>query len=144
MATYADFTRSNYFEVKDPEAFRQLVERFDCTLISKKQGDITLYGFYADDLQSRCPCDDCEDESDGACNACEHRGARDSGIEDHLPRHLVDGYVAVLITVGRESARYVVGRAVAVNNEGKTVCMHLDQIYEQAKGLGRYITESAY
>lgn len=58
---------------------------------------------------------------------------------------LAPGQVLVFMTVGHEKLRYVNGAAVAINEEGKTVSLALDDIYKIAeKAFNTPVTTAAY
>ena len=116
MANYSGFGRTNYFRVKDTEAFEAAAEPFGAVhrrddglvtvLATNESGDFSAY----------------DDETDE-----EHDLA---GI---LPDHLADGEVAVLMSVGAEKLRYIKGWAVAVHSSGERVELSLNDIYAEAQ-----------
>lgn len=79
----------------------------------------------------------------GECSRCHHsradhptNGVLYESIPDLVAAHLVDGDVAVFLEVGAEKMRYLGGIAYAVNSQGESRTVSLEDIYEQAKPLG--------
>lgn len=115
--------RSNYFFVKDKEAFKSFCKKYNLDLW--------------------------EDQKDGRVGFApigeagfEHVAQDpETGLElegellSELAPHLQEGEVAVLQEVGYEGLRYINGRAWAVNHQGKTRVVDLDSIYKKAKKL---------
>ncbi len=56
-----------------------------------------------------------------------------------IATHLADREVAVLKEAGAESARYVGATALAVNANGQTANVDLDEIYQRADALGPHL-----
>ena len=116
MANYYASTRSNYFHVKDAAAFRawassrnlEVWMEDDRFAVSADTGD--CYGWPAYDGEA-------EQEID---------------FEQELSDHLVEGEVAILLEIGRENLRYLIGYAVAVNASGDTTHVNINEIYEKA------------
>ena len=58
-------------------------------------------------------------------------------VLNELSRHLADGEVAVLMEIGNQKLQFLNGTAYAVHSDGRTVRLHLNEIYERAaKELG--------
>lgn len=57
-------------------------------------------------------------------------------IAEFVSKHLVPGSVAVFMETGAEKTRYVNGYAVAINSEGNSIYITLNDIFERAKELG--------
>ena len=116
MANYGGFGRTNYFRVKDVEAFETAAEPFGAVhrrddglvtvLATNESGDFSAY----------------DDETD-----------EERDLADVLPDHLADGEVAVLMSVGAEKLRYIEGWAVAVHSSGERVELSLNDIYAEAQ-----------
>lgn len=68
----------------------------------------------------------------------------DLNIAEELAEHLQDGSVAVLMEIGAEKLRYLVGEAIAVNSKGESVTVNIESIYDQAAHLGTEIIEATY
>jgi hypothetical protein len=54
----------------------------------------------------------------------------DIDFVDELAPHLADGEVAVLMTAGAENLRYVTGYAIALKNDGSTMTLDINNIYD--------------
>lgn len=122
MANYYASARSNYFRVKDIDAFEKWVESVPgLGIFTKEKDGETLYAIY-DDGPDACgwPSYDYEDDTEIDLTA-------------ELAAHLVDGDVAVLIEVGAEKLRYLVGQAVAVRSDGEVIHLNLNTIYQTVK-----------
>jgi hypothetical protein len=136
MANYYGTARSNYFLVKDPEAFTTEMSKYPVTVITKDVDGVTLYGFLdADD--------------DGGADIWAYYEHEESDIEDLnweevFKRHLADDWVAVIMECGAEKHRYLGGFAGAYNNKGETKTITLGDIYGLATSLGGNITEAYY
>ena len=122
MANYYGQTRSNYFQVKSAVKFKAFCKRYDLEVIdqkSEKDPDITRYGFMVD----------------GSIPSG-YDNKRGDWIETdflkELSQHLVKGEVAVVMEVGSEKMRYLVGYACAVNAKGEHIEVSLNDIYRKA------------
>jgi hypothetical protein len=123
MANYVAITRSNYFRVKDAAAFQSWAKELDLTVWkavdNKKQ---TAFAISAD-------TGDC-------CGWPQYRYGDDEPEDidfvGELAAHLDPRDVAVLLEIGSEKLRYLIGTAVAVDSSGKTVTCSLDDIYAKA------------
>ena len=70
---------------------------------------------------------------------------RDIDLTEELAEHLVEGEVAVLIEVGAEKLRYLVGYAVAVRSDGEVIHLNLNTIYQMVEDQwGIVPTEAHY
>ena len=130
MANYYATTRSNYFRVKDAKAFeawcrkrslvfwrKRVTDVGDCYAITADTGDCA--GWPVDDP-------DQDDEFDFTAELAGHLDPRD---------------VAILFEIGAEKLRYLMGVATAVNPDGQTVRVMLDEIYIRArKAFGTKLT----
>jgi len=125
MADYLASMRSNYFKVKDGGKFRAFCGKYGLEVIEEKSEDnanITLFGFLCD---GPIPT--------GYTNA---KGDYvEADFTRALSRHLVEGEVAVLMEVGQEKMRYLIGFACAVNWRGKLISVSLNEIYAKARKL---------
>ena len=122
MANWYGTSRSNYFHVKDKEAFWQFVVDTGVKAFTDDQG---RYAVAADS------------ENDGywpsSIFKCHEDGTEDYediDFEDELAPHLADGEVAVLMTAGAEKLRYVTGYAIAVKNDGSRMTLDINDIYD--------------
>jgi len=147
MANYEAACRSNYFRVKDEQAFRawakarnleifpsgpdrEFCDQYDevsevsdhqqSFMISHEDG--TWPVFFYDDNDKDCECD----------------------VVEELAQHLHPDDIAVLMEAGHEKLRYVCGHAIAVNAKGETVAIHLSDIYDKARHLGENLTFCEY
>jgi hypothetical protein len=140
MGDYCAQTRSNYFRVKDEQQFEefcklwglQIIKSHKRTLdyIEKHDGyyhsveveqidDVPRFGFM---LWGCLPKDYLDDAGDFI----------EKDFLKELGSHLADGEVAVCIEVGSDQMRCMNGAALAVNSNGETVGVFLDEIYELA------------
>lgn len=137
MANYYATARSNYFAVKDEEAFKDWVMSVGLEVYEQiTPGGSTLFMIAPSDM------DDCGAWPSG------REDKDDEWVEidllDELSVHLADEHVAVLMEVGNEKLRYVNGFAQAVNNKGEYVQLSLNDIYEKAASLGSFVTAAEY
>ncbi len=135
MADYCATTRSNYFRVKDDEAFR--------AWCGERSLDVWTKGV---------------EDSDDICFAISADRTWGSGwpsLEENadfcliseLAGHLDPRDIAVLLEIGSERLRYLVGTAVAVRADGTNVGLSLSDIYERAAqdlGTELLVTEAAF
>lgn len=123
--------RTNYFEVRDPGAFRQKMEAGFGGLIRLTEQDgkfavIATNGDWPDEILR-----------DGNFEAV--------GFIYMVAEHLIDGEVAVFMQAGHEGNRYVFGYAVAITNALKPIEVNLANIYELAgKAFGKAPTRAEY
>jgi hypothetical protein len=127
MANYYGNARSNYFHVKDEEAFLAAMEKLPDIEIHRSNNDegaFCILGCNADGAGWTQWMWDEEIEDD---------------VEVDLPgvvsEHLVDGEVAIFMETGSEKLRYLVGWAEAINSEGERESISIDGIYELAGRL---------
>ncbi len=136
MANYYGQSRTNYFKVKDAEAFKQELAKFPVEVITKEQDGETLYGFLDADSNGSGYITEYWDEELG--------DSVEIDLEDLFKRHLEDGSVAILIHSGAEKYRFISGDAVAYNNKGESIAVNLADIYTLAEQLGDKITYAEY
>ena len=127
MADWTGMSRSNYFQVKDPDTFRKFMDTFP---------SVEIYN----DLKDR-PNAFCLVAEDGSWPSWRFESRGDDLGEEvevdfirEVAPHIADGEVAVFITVGFEKARYGTGYAIAINNAGSFVEQDIDAIYDKALG----------
>lgn len=145
MANYYGQARTNYFAVKDADAFLADMADLPVEVITEttNSGE-TLYGFL-DANQDGAGLDysriiEIENE-DGEVEETDV----DIFWTDILASHLADGHVAILMEIGSEKYRYLSGYAVAVNSKGETREVVLGKdIYDLAHELGDQITGVSY
>jgi hypothetical protein len=137
MSNYYEASRSNYFAVKNLEAFKTAIEAFPIELVSKTAEDgetlVALLGDYEGGFAWTYYDEDTEDDIEIVW-------------EDIFKEHLADDTVAIFMGTGSEKLRYLSGWAVAYNNKGETVAINLDEIYAKAESLllGKNITRAEY
>lgn len=132
MANWYGAARTNYFRVKDPEAFKRWLSDFEVVVIEKDG----RYGFYSNDEYGGFPSYRHNDETGEYV---------DIDLANELSGHLVAGEVAVLIENGAEKLRYLSGWAQAVASDGRTVAVNLSDIYDKAKeAFGVAPTDASY
>jgi hypothetical protein len=125
LANWYGSARSNYFRVKDADAFLQWTERRGLGVFkSENQTDVlAIHPGDATDSGS-WPSYDMENDAEFDLIA-------------ELSAHLVPGQVAVLLEVGAEKLRYLTGQAIAVNAKGRVVEVCLGDIYRKAASAFR-------
>ena len=131
MANYVGYARSNYFKVKDEEAFKAWVDGLP---IECHEGQDNTFMVMEPDGVS-WPIyrwnDDIDDEED-------------IDFIGELSTHLADGWVAIVIEVGHEKMRYLHGYSEAFNNKGESIHKLLSFKNDELKILGEHFTEPAY
>lgn len=136
MADYYAKTRSNYFKVKDEDAFREWADDRESEVWEKEIDGETYFAISSTDVDAQGWCrvgyNEEEDET------------YEVDFEQELSTHLQDGSVAVLMETGAESLWYLFGQAIALNNKGETVTINLWDVYAAAKRLGKGITRAEY
>ena len=136
MANYYGTTRTNYFRVKDADAFNKWIEQFSGIEIIKKDGTVGL--LFDDGMPTiRWETEDADGNEQNDVEV-------EIDFMDELAEHLADDEVAVLQEAGAEKMRYINGYAIAINNKKETKQINLDDIYALAKELGSNITKAEY
>ena len=132
MANYYSSARTNYFRVKEVDAFNAWVKEFEdnngVEVVDKEDTFAILF-----DGESGVPS---FREVDGDCDHLV--------FMDELSNHLADDEVAILHESGAVKLRYINGFAIAVNNKGERRVISLDDIYVHAKELGKNVTLAQY
>jgi hypothetical protein len=136
MANYYATTRSNYFRVKDAAAFEAWCRKWS-------------FDFWTKDIEGCGRCYAISADT-GDCNGwarfdSEQDGEIDIAVE--LAEHLDVRDAAVLVEVGSEKLRYLIGNAMAVHPDGRTVHVILEEIYLRAKkafGTGINVLHATY
>lgn len=120
MANWYGSARSNYFCVKDRDAFLKWVERRGLGLfMNENEADSFAIHPGGSTDSGGWPTLDTENDAEIDLTA-------------ELAEHLSKGQVAILMEVGAEKLRYVTGEAVAVNSRGRVVFLSLGDIYRKA------------
>ena len=109
MASFEGVMRTNYFHVKDADAFFRFIDEVE-TDVGKLQ--LLKKGNVADDLFGF----GCYGEILGVKNP-ETDGADYDAFLSQLQEHVVDGECIILIQIGHEKLNYVVGRATVITPE---------------------------
>jgi len=133
MANYYESARSNYFFVKDIEAFETELDGSGLEISTKKIGDLTQVCLLAD-MENGFPFEKYDDNYDST----------ELDWADIFKRHLADNQVAIIMGSGAEKLRYITGWAMAFNNKGESKSINLDDIYDLAKELGSEVTTATY
>ena len=134
MANYTVYFRSNYFAVKDVAQFQSFCDEFQLELITKRDASEPLYGFLNQGNEGGLPTARYDEVT---------QDWEDADLLRTLATHLVEDYVAIVMEVGFEKMRYLVGEAHAVNAKGEIINVELDEIYGRAASLGRKGTSCA-
>jgi hypothetical protein len=140
MANYIAQGRSNYFAVKDEQAFREDIEKCNVQLIERKNEETgqTLFGFMDNE------------DGDGLDTwyAWSGDGIDDNDTEwtwgEFFNKHLADGWVAVILNIGSEKYRFLNGEATAYNNKGEDKFISINDFVEHFSGLGDNISPASY
>lgn len=134
MANYYETARSNYFLVKDADAFKEEASKLgDAEVVTQDKDGKTYYAILGSE-EYGFPHWTVDSEGE----------EYEVDWEAFFKRHLADDEVAIVMGAGSEKLRYVNGWAVAYNNKGEAVSINLDDIYEKAKSLGSNITSASY
>ena len=124
MANYYATARSNYFTVKDVEAFKKWAEELCLTVHEERRDENSKeprrFAIFADNGDSN------------GWPGYNYETDEEVDIFTALAPHLADGEVAVLMEAGAEKLRYVTGYAVAIHSSGKTKEISLNGIYALA------------
>lgn len=136
MANFYGQARSNYFAVKDTNAFLDEMTQYPVEVITQEKDGVTLYGFVDADADGGADVWSKWDED--IAETVEIDWA------EVFKRHLQDDWVAVIVSVGWEKYRYFQGDTVAFNNKGESKTINLEQIYELASDLGSNRTYATY
>ena len=129
MANYYASARSNYFKVKDLDAFAKAMFPFDVEISEGKHGVCLL-------------C-----RGDGGWSWYDPDIEEDQDPVDLIAPHLQDNEICILMETGAEKLRYLIGYAIAFNNRKEGVDVNLKNIYEQARkkfGPAASITDVEY
>ena len=117
MANWYGASRSNYFKVKDADAFLADMARIPGLDVTNDERGFMVSG----DEEGYWPS---YRTSSGDAEYDE-----DIWLPDVIAEHLADGSIAVFQTAGAEKLRYLTGYAVAVDNKGGLVEVNIADIY---------------
>lgn len=130
MSQWIGTARSNYFRVKNEQAFRAAMEPLEVSVVNEEGKFAILseheYGGWAGWIFP----------DEGEPIEIDHAGT--------VSEHLAPGEVAILMESGAEKRRYVTGYAIAVNDRNERRTVSIDSIYELAAELGSSVTRAAY
>jgi len=125
MANYHANCRTNYFKVKDDEAF--LAAMLEIPGIEVEQNNDDGFVILGNDADGAGWPTYSYDEED------------DNETEIDLPlivsEHLIDGEVAIFMESGAEKLRYIIGFAEAINSKGERESVSIRDIYSKARKL---------
>lgn len=126
MPNLIGLARSNYFAVRDEAAFRAFCERYGLEVLEDTlEGGERVFGFASED--GGVPTFYTERETGRTL---------DGNPLAELAAHLVPGDVAVVYEIANTGTAVLSGYSYAVNSEGATASVNLDDIYEAARRLG--------
>jgi hypothetical protein len=138
MANWYGKSRSNYFRVKDADAFKKVLKQMHgLTIIEQEDNTFMLY---------------VDGENDGAWPYSkyvedEHGNEEeiDIDIAEEIFPHLVEGEVAIFLQIGSEKFRCLTGWAQAVNSKGEQEMVNINDIYTLVEDkLGAGISRAEY
>jgi len=140
--TFQSF-RSNYFKVKDPDAFYAFAQRFKqdfqvfpAPANHNQAGKVCLLGLSGRGIPEAEIQSEASDSKQWTTEEWMEK-RREIDFPSELSEHLADGEVAVFMELSADHLRFLHGYAVAVNASGMTQTIKLADIYEQAeKHLG--------
>lgn len=118
MADYQACFRTNYFWVKDQTAFLDWVATLPGIEAHRKtpSAEDSAFALFANDGPPSF------DTSDNEVH-----------FSTDLAPHLADNEVAILLEIGHEKLRYLVGQATAIHPSGRSIAISLDDIYRTAQ-----------
>lgn len=119
MANYYATWRSNYFKVKDIEKFKADMALIPGLRVLERPNGLAAVVQEDSGDGAGIPQFLCIDGKDAEIDMCEE-----------LAKHLTDDSVAILMEVGSEKLRYLVGVALAVNSSGEVLQVSLGDIYK--------------
>jgi len=120
MDNWYGHARSNYFKVKDAEAFKNWVKAVDSLDWWETDNGFAIYSTCPE--SGGWPSERYDEDTD------EHE---DFNLVDDLAEHLQEGEVAILMEVGAAKLRYLTGHAIAVRSDGGRLALSLDDIYKR-------------
>lgn len=121
MADWYGTARSNYFKVRDNEAFKVFMQDLSSMITEYNDADNTWW-IRADDYGNGgfdWTIYDEDFEPDDSVNAM-----------DEFASHLQEGEVAIFLEAGAEKLRYITGNALSIAWTGEITEISLDDIYK--------------
>ena len=142
MANYYCTSRSNYFEVKNPQAFYHWAKNrgLKCWHKEDDEEGRVLYAVAPAELDDRST-------DDGSWPGFDWATGKEFDLFEELSQHLADDWVAVFMQAGAEKMRYVSGFATAIDSKGERIDIALHDIYQRAEeefGAQANITPAEY
>jgi hypothetical protein len=136
MANWYGSARSNYFRVKDRDAFLKWADGRGLGVFRNEESR-DLFAIYGG-----------ESTGDGSWPSYDVEGDTEIDLVAELAQHLPKGQIAVLMEIGAEKLRYLTGVSIAVNHKGRVVELTLSDIYRKASRTFRVaeneITQATY
>lgn len=131
MANYIEHARSNYFRVKNLEAFEEATAPYGGFSIKHGETDDSLIMIEADESFPTFGYDE------------ESGEPLPKEFSDVVAEHLLPDEVFIAMGSGHEKLRYITGWAYAMDCTGKYVAINLETIYDKArrKFKGKKLTE---
>jgi hypothetical protein len=120
MADYIAQTRSNYFRVRNARNFRRFCARYNLQVVRTDEDEQLRYGFLSYE-----PIPTGRTDTKGEWI--------ETDFLQELSRHLVRGEVAIVMEIGSEKMRYLVGYAAAVDARGRRIQIALSDIYRRCE-----------
>jgi len=140
MANYYEACRTNYFRVKDPEAFKAAMARISGVAIVKEgEPQECRFAILGEEEGGGWPSD--------IVSASNPEETEELDFMNFVSEHLADGEVAIFMGTGAEKLRYLTGYAQAFNNKGEYREVNISDIYKVAAELapeGAEITRAEY
>ena len=135
MANWYGTSRSNYFRVKDKDAFLKWAEVRGLGVF-KNEESADLFAIHGGSTD------------DGSWPSYDMEGDTEIDLVAELAEHLAKGQIAVLMEIDAEKLRYLTGVAIAINHKGRVVELTLSDIYRKAARAFRVaeneITQATY
>ena len=119
MANWYGTSRSNYFKVKDEEAFREWADSRDLEIFTNLVGQLAV-----------APSSMSED---GSWPSYDNEMDAEIDFQAELIEHLAEGQVAILMTIGAEKLRYLTGYSVALAWDGRRMSVDIADIYDKVE-----------
>jgi hypothetical protein len=136
MANWYGSARSNYFRVKDRDAFLNWADSHGLGVFKNEESQ-DLFAVHGG-----------ESTDDGSWPSYDVEGDTEIDLVAELAQHLPKGQIAVLMEIGAEKLRYLTGVAIAINHKGRVVELTLSDIYRKASRSFRVaeteITQATY
>lgn len=120
MANWYGTSRSNYFRVKDAEAFLKWADERGLGVF-KHQQDEGVFAIHGG-----------SSTEDGSWPSYDMEEDEDIDLIDELAAHLCEDQIAVLMEIGAEKLCYLNGVAIALNSKGAMVELTLSDVYRTA------------